>query len=337
MTLLAPPVPRVHPDLVRLLGRVHRADAFEFLPRLPEESVHAIVTDPPFGIGFLGNLWDEFPDGPVGYQGWAKVWARACLRVLVPGGHLVAFGGNRTMHRMTAGLEDAGFEIRGLLGWIHAQGLPKQRGQLRPALEPIVLARKPFTGSAISTFGRHGTALLNVEASRIPFADVEDSRSGYWPGDHPDRPQGRPWYGRVGGGGHRNRQGRWPATALVTDGALGDRSRYFDLERWAEVAYVAKSRGHVRALGHPTVKPEPILAWLVSLVSWPGQVVLDPFAGTGTTVRAADNLSRLALGVERDAQYAAAYRTSRQRRRSQPSSALSSTSNARPKSSGRVS
>jgi len=329
------PAPRVHPDLVPLLGKVHRADAFQFLPRLPAASVHAVVTDPPFGIGFLGELWDEFPDGPVGYQRWAAAWGRACLRVLLPGGHLVAFGGNRTMHRLAAGLEDAGFEVRGLLGWIHAQGLPKQRGQLRPALEPIVLARKPFPGTVASCFARHGTGLLNVDACRIPFADAADAKAGYWPGDRPRSSQGRPWYGSWAGGGRHDARGRWPATAVVSGNALGERSRYFDLDRWSEVVFAKKDKSRGRV--HPTMKPEPLIAWLVSLVSWPGQVILDPFAGTGTTVLAAESLRRLALGVEVDARFASAYRTTHQRRMSHPSSASSSTSNARPKSSGRVS
>ena len=304
---MTPPDPRVHPDLAPLLGRVHHADAFEFLPKLPAESVHAVVTDPPFGISFLGELWDEFPDGPVGYQHWAKVWARACLRLLVPGGHVLAFGGNRTVHRLAAGLEDAGFEIRGLLGWIHAQGLPKRQGQLRPALEPIILARKPFHGTAISNFARYGTGLLNVEACRFPFADAADAHAGYWPGQRPGRPQGRPWYGSWGPGGRYDSRGRWPGTALVSGNALGDRSRYFDLDRWSEVVFAKKDKSRGRT--HPTMKPEPLIAWLVSLVSWSGQVVLDPFAGTGTTVRVAENLGRRALGVERETRFAEAHRT----------------------------
>src|SRR5690349_11358584 len=82
---------RLPPGLAPLLGKVHHADALEFLPRLPAESIHAVVTDPPFGIGFLKNAWDTVPGGPVGYQRWTERWALECLRVLKPGGHIVAF------------------------------------------------------------------------------------------------------------------------------------------------------------------------------------------------------------------------------------------------------
>ena len=298
---MTPPRPRVHRALRPLLGRVRRADAFAFLPKLPAESVHAVVTDPPFGIGFLGQPWDRISGGAAGYQAWCARWARECLRVLLPGGHLVAFGGNRTVHRLAGGVEDAGFEVRGLLGWVHAQGIPKTKHQLRPALEPIVLARKPFRGPAIGQFARTGTGLLNVEACRIPFADEQDAHAGYWPADHPDKSQGRPWYG-WGGAGHWDARGRWPATLLVSEKALGERSRYFNANAWAkrslpQARFAPKWRGRGRQ-EHPTVKPLPILAWLVSLVTWPGQVVLDPFAGTGTTLRAAQDLGRQALGTE---------------------------------------
>lgn len=333
MTSVTPPTPRIHPDLAPLLRRVHHADAFAFLPRLPESSVHAVVTDPPFGLGFLGQLWDEFPDGPTGYQAWVTAWARLCLRVLLPGGHLVAFGGNRTVHRLAAGLEDAGFEVRGLLGWIHAQGIPKQRGQLRPALEPIVLARKPFPGPAIRCFATHGTGLLNVEACRFPFADAADATAGFWPGRASTSPRELSWYRTWKGGTRRDPAGRWPGTALVTSAALGARSRYFDADRWSQAVFGKKEKRRGRT--HPTVKPEAVVAWLVSLVSWPGQVVLDPFAGSGTTVRVAEHLGRRSLGVEVDGRFANAYRTSRHDRRSHPSSAASSTTKQRPKSRDR--
>ena len=92
-------------------------DCVGLMAALPENSIDAIVTDPPYGLGFMGKAWDALPPG--------IDWARECLRVLKPGGHIVAFGGQRTIHRLTCSLEDAGFEIRDLFGWLQWQGFPK--------------------------------------------------------------------------------------------------------------------------------------------------------------------------------------------------------------------
>ena len=89
---------------------IHTGDAFDVLPTLSDESIHACVTDPPYGLAFMGRDWDDFE--PKEYQEWCERWAREVKRVLKPGGHLLAFSGNRTHHRLFAGVEDAGFEIR---------------------------------------------------------------------------------------------------------------------------------------------------------------------------------------------------------------------------------
>lgn len=96
---------------------LRQGDCVELMRALPENSIDAIVTDPPYGLGFMGKAWDALPPG--------LDWARECLRVLKPGGHIVAFGGQRTIHRLTVSLEDAGFEIRDLFGWLQWQGFPK--------------------------------------------------------------------------------------------------------------------------------------------------------------------------------------------------------------------
>ena len=92
-------------------------DCIEAMRAMPENSIDAIVTDPPYGLGFMGKAWDALPPG--------KPWANECLRVLKPGGHLVAFGGTRTVHRLTCAIEDAGFEIRDMGVWVYWQGFPK--------------------------------------------------------------------------------------------------------------------------------------------------------------------------------------------------------------------
>ena len=98
-------------------ARILRGDCLEVLRAMPDASVDAIVTDPPYGISFMGKAWDH--DGPR-----VDVWTEA-LRVLKPGGHLVAFAGTRTQHRMASSIEDAGFEIRDMIAWVHGSGLPK--------------------------------------------------------------------------------------------------------------------------------------------------------------------------------------------------------------------
>ena len=102
---------------------IHTGDCFDVLDELPESSVHAVVTDPPYGLAFMGRDWDDFE--PKEYQSWCEEWAREVKRVLKPGGHLLAFSGNRTHHRLFTGVEDAGFEIRDTVTWHYGSGFPK--------------------------------------------------------------------------------------------------------------------------------------------------------------------------------------------------------------------
>lgn len=99
-------------------------DCVEQMRTLDADSVDAIVTDPPYGLEFMGKGWDGFGT-PLGFQTWTEQWAREALRVLKPGGHLLAFGGTRMYHRLAAGIEDAGFEIRDTLMWLYGSGFPK--------------------------------------------------------------------------------------------------------------------------------------------------------------------------------------------------------------------
>jgi site-specific DNA-methyltransferase (adenine-specific) len=195
---------------------LHCGDLFDVLPTLADESVDACVTDPPYGLGFMAKDWDV-PGGIGAFpmrrrvetdavntgasrqggrqrscadfqkrqnrdaqamQAEAEQWAREVFRVLKPGAHLVAFGGTRMYHRLTAGIEDAGFEIRDCLSWLYGSGFPKSlnvgNGQgtaLKPAWEPIVLARKPTAGTVAANVLRHSTGALNIDACRIVTDD----------------------------------------------------------------------------------------------------------------------------------------------------------------------
>ena len=101
------------------------------------------------------------------FQAWCEAWAREALRVLRPGGYLLAFAGTRTYHRMTTGVEEAGFEVRDMLDWLYGSGFPKHRSALKPAHEPIVMARRPLAGTLEANLARHGTGALNIDGCRI--------------------------------------------------------------------------------------------------------------------------------------------------------------------------
>lgn len=154
---------------------VHQADCLEILRGMADNSVHSIVTDPPYGLSFMGKRWDY--DVPS-----VEIWSE-CLRMLKPGGHLLAFAGTRTQHRMAVRIEDAGFEIRDMIAWVYGSGFPKSRNldgdwqgwgtALKPALEPITVARKPLVGTVAANVLEFGTGALNIDGCRV---DGESTR-----------------------------------------------------------------------------------------------------------------------------------------------------------------
>lgn len=197
---------------------LHLGPAEERLQALPTSSVDAIVTDPPYEIGFMGKSWDSTG---IAYQ--VSLW-RECLRVLKPGGHLLAFGGTRTFHRMVCAIEDAGFEIRDMLEWIYGSGFPKSKNlaeewagwgtALKPAHEPITLARKPLQGSVSANVTQHGTGALNIDACRIHSPDAEGytyTNKRLMPGAFINK--GQIWHQETSYQG-TCKPGRWPANIL---------------------------------------------------------------------------------------------------------------------------
>lgn len=175
---------------------IHVGDCLEVMRGMADNSVDAIVTDPPYGLttnkkGGTGtasvNLESPYGrarigtgNGPGGFMGmkWdsdvpsVEIWAE-CLRVLKPGGYLLAFAGTRTQHRMAVRIEDAGFEIRDMIAWVYGSGFPKSHNgpwggtALKPALEPITVARKPLVGTVEANWREHGTGALNIDACRV--------------------------------------------------------------------------------------------------------------------------------------------------------------------------
>ena len=407
-----------------LAGRVtlHCGDSREVLRTLPDASVHAVACDPPYALvsigkrfgrpgaapakdysgekagaagayarasaGFMGQGWDT-GETAFAVEFWAEV-----MRVLKPGGHVVAFGGTRSFHRLSCAIEDSGFEIRDCLMWLYGSGFPKShdvakavdkaaghwRGRagsvtipeqpakgreyertdkgkpitaaaaavagwgtaLKPAWEPIILARKPLAGTVAETVLAHGTGALNIDGCRVGMSEADRqtiNRStfvnspasvamgrfssentdkemaahalGRWPANvvHDGSPEvvaafpAAPGQQRVVGPQHEAKSsvnvfGDYGPRDLSTPrGDSGSAARFF---------YSAKADGDDR-LGskHPTVKPVALMQWLVRLVTPPGGVVLDPFAGTGTTGEAAWREGFSAILIEREPQYQA--------------------------------
>lgn len=326
------------------------------LAMLPDNSVDSIVCDPPYGLRFMGKKWDYDVPG-------VDIWVE-CLRILKPGGHLLAFAGTRTQHRMAVRIEDAGFEIRDMIAWVYGSGYPKHRSSLKPALEPITMARKP---AKVAT-------LLNIDACRVrDGSETGGVRPEYVPN------YGNAVYGEgLGGGAWENTEGRYPANLIhdgsdevvamfpdsagsggsvpnvkisgYGDGAVGTGSaEYLGGERTkvdcgtgsaARFFYCAKAGKRDRNEGleafdavmanfaagtglskngdgsphnmnadaknpHPTVKPTELMRYLCRLVTPSGGLIVDPFAGSGSTGKAAILEGFQFVGFELDPQYAA--------------------------------
>lgn len=320
--------------------KVIHGDCIETMNQMEPESISAIVTDPPYGLSFMSAKWDATPPG--------VQWAEACYRVLKPGGHIAAFGGTRTWHRLAVAIEDAGFEMRDSLAWLYGSGFPKSHDvgksteaedwdgwgtALKPAFEPIVLARKPLAEKTVArNVLTHGTGAINIDACRVE-SDGSHKRS-FQPTNN-----GRNVYGAQSGFEPTNASGRWPANVLLdqhtaawvdeqsgvlkTGGgnrasasggviyherAAGEPREFPANEGGASrFFYSAKApkseRPNVGGVQHPTVKPLAIMGWLISLVTPPDGVLLDPFAGSGTTLEAAQKLGFKSIGIEAEEAY----------------------------------
>jgi site-specific DNA-methyltransferase (adenine-specific) len=204
---------------------VVRGDCVELMGGLEAGSVDAVVCDPPYEIAFMGRSWDQR-----GVAFDPATWAEA-LRVLKPGGYLLAFGGTRTYHRLACAVEDAGFEIRDTICWLYGSGFPKSKNldgdregwgtALKPAHEPIVVARKPLIGTVAANVLAHGTGALNVDGCRIGFSEAEPydiakvCRPNTAGENHAGAVMNRPDAPTVS----VNAAGRWPANVALDEDA----------------------------------------------------------------------------------------------------------------------
>jgi len=468
---------------------IYHGDCLAVLAELPDGGVDAVVTDPPYELGFMGKGWDA---SGIAYR--VDLWAEA-LRVLKPGGHLLAFGGTRTWHRLACAIEDAGFEVRDSIAWMYGSGFPKsldvskaidkrrddteaihavvrwleskrqaagvsrqdverhfgtqnvgqalftitpgsssrvatwdqwqelkalfgfddsmdaevwrlngRKGKpggawesrpitgiheqstaqqvwmqnysdhvalppkerrdipvtdaahkwsgwgtaLKPAHEPIVVARKPLVGTVAANVLEHGTGALNIDACRIEAAD-QAALAKNWDRNQSDSQKGTVQYvgqRAVDLRDYKPTTGRWPANVVLDedqaaeldrqsgnrpgmatqrdlkDGAAGGswlgtrrdmtragqvREGYNDNGGASRFFYVAKApareRPKVDGTAHPTVKPLTLMRWLCRLVTPPDGVILEPFAGSGTTIEAALLEGFRVVAIEREADY----------------------------------
>lgn len=217
----------------------HHGDCLEVLPTLAANSVDAVITDPPYHLTQLsrnGSPRQNDPNTPfgrtrLGSKGIAgKTWDggdvamrpetwRLVYDVLKPGARLLGFSGTRTYHRMVCAIEDAGFEIMDQIGWITASGMPKSHHSLKPAWEPIVMARKPLAGSVQANIEAYGCGGLNIDACRLPIDPaVDDPRLG-GKGEWSTASMGTNVYGKFAGTmTGSSTLGRWPSN-LITDGS----------------------------------------------------------------------------------------------------------------------
>jgi site-specific DNA-methyltransferase (adenine-specific) len=341
--------------------KLHCGDSRDVIKTFADNSIDSIVCDPPYALvnnsgsrspnpgqytpigkpkepkgGFMGKKWDT---GETAFA--SEFWAE-CLRVLKPGGHVVAFSGTRTYHRMACAIEDAGFEIRDQLQWLYGSGFPKSHNAgdgwgtaLKPACEPVCFGRKPLIGTVAANVLEHGTGAINIDGCRVDlngetWAGNKENAHGNYSGKvlgefaeqyaKPSNPAGR-WPANIIHDGSEEVIAAFPELGKSTGGRIGNAGGgnvanlptgsfekgdpgFGDSGSAARFFYTAKADADDR-LGskHPTVKPVDLMQWLCRLVTPKGGTVLDPFAGTGTTGEAAFREGFNAILIEREEEY----------------------------------
>jgi DNA modification methylase len=353
-----------------------KGDSRQVLPLMKDNSIDSVVCDPPYELGFMGKSWDS-----TGIANDPKLW-KEVLRVLKPGGHLLAFSGSRTYHRMAVAIEDAGFEIRDQIMWVYGSGFPKSlnidkaidkasgverevvdsykgvtKGDggrynwhntdevgatmvdvtipataaakqwqgwgtaLKPAHEPIVLARKPVEGTVTNNVLTYGVGGINIDGTRVG-TDLMVGGSAKSPGEVMKT-------GLKADYKSPDQIGRFPAN-FIHDGSdevnesLGEPARFFycakankrdrnegcenlDDKEWKTEGAAIPERENRPFLpsknNHPTVKPTDLMQYLCRLITPPNGTILDPFLGSGSTGKAAMYEGFNFVGIELTDEY----------------------------------
>lgn len=270
-------------------------DCINVIPLL--DSLDSIVTDPPYGIKLLNRKWDyNLPD--------PEIW-KQCLEALKPGAFLLSFASPRTYHRLAVNIEDAGFHIVDQIMWLHSQGMPKGKN-LKPAHEPIVIARKPYKGSLKNNVETYGVGYFQIDETRLPCGRYPTN----FVHDGSDSVQQEfDLYGEKGNGWSRNYGeedyiGKQYKGGYFGGGGYTGGSTYCDNGSASRFYYCAKAAGQERKHNnHPTAKPIELMEYLVKLVTPINGICLDPFMGSGTTGVACLNTGRQFIGIEKDPDY----------------------------------
>ena len=374
--------------------KLYNEDCIVQMQKMIDEGVQvdSVVTDPPYELGFMGKSWDS-----TGIAFQKETWELA-FQLLKPGGHLLAFSGSRTYHRMAVAIEDAGFEIRDQIMWLYGSGFPKSLnigkavdkklgnkrkviGQnqhptskdrtgnkspyqaedshleasfditmgdseyegwgtaLKPAHEPVVMARKPFEGTVADNVLKHGTGGINIDECRIELSEGDDPRLG-GKGSFKTDKAGKDVYslGYRGEETTTSELGRFPANVMhdgseevlegfpytksgkmkqhikggqynvygkmyprdvETIGDEGSAARFFYCPK---VSKSERNKG-IENNNHPTVKPIELMKYLCRLVTPKGGTVFDPFMGSGSTGMAAKDEGFDFIGIEKEEEY----------------------------------
>lgn len=373
---------------------LHLGDNLATLKNYPDDTFDSIVTDPPYGIDFLGKEWDS-------HTGTVELY-KECLRVLKPGGYLLAFSAARTYHKLAYSVELAGFEIRDQLMWLYSSGFPKAQDigkaiqkrlgveesittemkhqggiqqvkyeegidyqreninmtqpvctsplakewegfktALKPAHEPIVMARKPYKGSTIDNVLKNGLGAMNIDATRVewdsdPVTSTTIGTKATFTNFSAenldkDKTMDEQWIG--------NSIGRYPSNVIgeVAEGyqkyfycpkvSRKERHSGFEIppaltghikgcyaEDGSRMAVGMDAAEGYRGNNHPTVKPVALMEYLIKLVTPPStptlqRKVLDPFNGSGSTGMAATKLGHHYTGCDLDEKYIAISKT----------------------------
>ncbi len=287
-----------------------QANSKKYLEGLKDNVVDSIITDPPYELGFMGHDWDK---RGITYD--VEFW-KECFRVLKPGGFLLSFSHSRTYHRMAVAVEDAGFEIRDQIMWLYGSGFPKSK-TLKPAHEPIVVARKPFKGTLKENMEKWGVGELNIQESKLPNGRFPANviTDGEINDFFPNSKEGGKLSKKYNIDNHIYGKG-WEQSSDTWGG-------YGDSGSTARFFYVAKATKKDREEGleyfistdpkrkniHPTVKPTPLMKHLIKLVTPNKGIILDPFVGSGSTGKAAGELNRdegkgyAFIGIDLDEEY----------------------------------